>query len=734
MRSAELAERLHGAIRRGDAWTARCPAHEDRIPSLAFRDADDRILIHCHAGCAFRQIITALGLAVSDLNFSSIRRSDLNGRIVRTFDYVDEKGSLLSQVVRYNPKRFQQRRPDGKGGWIYDLTGVRRVLYRLHAIILDLSQPIVFHEGERAVEAAIAAYLPGVHTTTAGGANNSHVTDLSPCAKRHVLICPDHDAPGVHYADALAARLHAIGAASVRIVRLPDLPEHGDVVEWLAAGGTPEQFEVLCLQAAPWPAQSELIPAPLLPSSIPNISQHLSDLGNARSLIQLHGKDLLYSHEFGWSVWNGSIWVQDKTGELVRRAADTIAKFYVEAASLTDLSARKALVDHARKSESEPRLRAMVSLASAEPGVTVSIAAMDQHPFLLPVANGVVDLHTGVIRAPRRKDLLTAALGVPFDETATCPNWDAFLWRAMSGNTRLIAFLQRAVGYSLTGSTGEQIFFLLHGDGANGKSTFVRTLLELVGPYGRMCPTQTLLTRKGEHIPNDLARLRGARAVAAVETDGGRRLSEALVKQLTGGDIVVARFLHHEFFEFSPQFKLWLAVNYKPRITGTDEAIWRRVKLIPFTVTIPPAERDRTLSDRLRAELPGILAWAVRGCLEWQVHGLQDPEEVCAATKQYREEEDYLGPFLRETCVLDASVSATKRQIYDVYVAWTKESGESCIKSMREFGTALRDRGFKDGYVERHKGWIGLRLRTSADNVEPTAAVMDEGYDVDLDL
>jgi hypothetical protein len=251
MRAADFAQHVHDAVQHGDEWMARCPAHDDRTPSLTFCDADSFILVRCHAGCSFEQIMTAVGLTARDLRFDTMAHngSGPTRHIVATFDYQDETGSPAFQVVRFEPKEFRQRRPDGHGGWIWNLQGVVRLLYRLPMVLTDYSQPICFHEGEKACDAAVAAGLPGVHTTTSGGASNGHLTDVSSCGGRDVLIVPDHDDPGRRYAETLATRLVEIGATTVRIVPLPNLPQHGDVVEWLATGGTPEQFVTLC-QAA----------------------------------------------------------------------------------------------------------------------------------------------------------------------------------------------------------------------------------------------------------------------------------------------------------------------------------------------------------------------------------------------------------------------------------------------------------------------------------------------------
>ena len=265
------------------------------------------------------------------------------------------------------------------------------------------------------------------------------------------------------------------------------------------------------------------------------------------------------------------------------------------------------------------------------------------------------------------------------------------------GDADLEAFLQRAAGYSLSGSTREQVFFILYGLGLNGKSTFINEMRALLGEYGLQTRTETLLVKRGDSIPNDVARLAGARFVSAVETEGGKKLAESLVKQLTGGDPVPARFLHREYFEFEPSFKLWLAVNHKPRITETDEAIWRRIRLAPFIVTIPESERDPDFGEKLEDELPGVLRWAVEGCMKWQREGLGIPTAVKQATAAYRNESDTVGQFVDQCCELDPRRVRYQRQsCTSAYAKWAEESGERGLRK-NDFGSRMMERGFKDG-------------------------------------
>lgn len=367
-----------------------------------------------------------------------------------------------------------------------------------------------------------------------------------------------------------------------------------------------------------------------------------TDLGNAQRLVARCGQNLRFNFKAEkFLIWNGSCWETDETGEVVRLAKKTIQSMYVDAAGLDDPD-RPALAKHAVRSEQAPRIRAMVELAKTEPGIPVTPAQLDANAWLLNCTNGTIDLVTGKLLPFNPANLCVKQVPVAFDADAECPTWLAFLNRVMAEDTVLISFLQRVIGYSLTGLTREQVLFLLYGVGANGKTTFIETIRSVLGNYAQQADFSSFLQKQNDCARNDLARLTGARFVTAAEAGEGRKLDETVVKQATGGDKITARFLYHEHFEFTPQFKLFLVTNHKPRITGTDEGIWRRIRLIPFTVTIPDKERDKQLREKLQKELPGILAWAVRGCLAWRRDGLGESKQVSQATAEYRREMDPL--------------------------------------------------------------------------------------------
>ncbi len=444
------------------------------------------------------------------------------------------------------------------------------------------------------------------------------------------------------------------------------------------------------------------------------LSANRTDLGNAERFEAFAGERFRYVHPWGSWVWyDGTRWQRDVDGEAVRCARDTLRLVAAEAGTIPDEDERGELLKHALDSESSARMGAMLGLAQSL--LPLSPEALDANSDLFNCANGTLDLRTGDLRPHDRGDLLTRRSPVSYDPDATCPLWDAFLLRVLGGSERLVAFLQRAVGYSLTGHTSEQVLLLLYGIGANGKSTFLETVRALLGDYATQADFTTFLKREGEGARNDLARLVGTRFVSAVEAEAGKPLAEALVKQLTGGDTITARFLFKEFFDFRPTFKLWLAANHKPTISGGDHGIWRRIRLVPFTVTIPEAERDPKLTAKLAAELPGILAWAVRGCLAWRAEGLGVPDEVKAATDSYRDEMDVLAPFLDEACMASPGSRITARELYEAYETWCTANGER-PRSQKSFSLGLKERGFEA--VKGSKGvrcWQGVRLRVSSD-------------------
>lgn len=450
------------------------------------------------------------------------------------------------------------------------------------------------------------------------------------------------------------------------------------------------------------------------------VGEHLTDLGNAKRLVRLFGANLHHCPSIpgGWLVWNGTCWTPDESGKVARYAKCLSSILDQEADEIehreggTEEEKAKiadAVRKWARKTESANAIRNALELVRSEHGVHVAKAKLDADPWLLGYPNGTADLRTGALRPHRRCDLLTRSISVNYDPDASCPTWDRFLDEVMLGDVELVRYLQRCVGYSLCGTIQEQIFIVLHGTGQNGKSTFVGTLRALLGSYGSTLNAKAFLSADSTGVPNDIAALDGARFVIASEAREGAPLDEALVKAVTGGEPISARFMRQEWFEFTPAFQVWYSSNHRPIIRGTDHGIWRRMRLIPWNYTVPPDRDDKFLGAKLLDEGPGILAWAVRGALAWQADGLGTPEAVLQATKEYRSEMDLLADFLADCCNVGPLASGVENtDLFRAFVKWSQDNGER-ERSHKWLSRQLRDRGFQQ---KRASGrtWDGIAL------------------------
>ncbi len=456
------------------------------------------------------------------------------------------------------------------------------------------------------------------------------------------------------------------------------------------------------------------------PQSARREQPHRTDLGLAQHIEQEHRDDLRFCPELNaWLCVNGFRWDEGPDGAAIRLAKRTVGRLHREAkaalAAVADapkaeqgewLRIGREMLRFATDCERESRLRAGLSLAKTE--LVVRLEDLDRDPMLLAVGRVVVDLRTGQSRPGRRDDFITRGTNVEFDPDARCPTWERFLARVVpDAATR--AFLQRAVGYSLSGDVSEHALFFLHGEGANGKSVFLRVLQWLLGDYAWAADDSLLLASATQSHPPGLAALHRKRVVVCNEIDEGRAWAEARLKALTGGDQLTARRMHENFWTFTPTHKLWLAANHRPRAKGTDHGLWRRIKLIPFGVQIPEAERDPALPERLRSELPGIMNWALAGCAAWFRDGLGEPPAIRDAVSRYRADQDVLGRWIRERCLLRPEARISRKAARTAYEAWCAEEGEQTVDA-KTFAGRLRDLGLRDlGGPERY--WGGLVLR-----------------------
>jgi putative DNA primase/helicase len=443
--------------------------------------------------------------------------------------------------------------------------------------------------------------------------------------------------------------------------------------------------------------------------------EHLTDVGNGQRLARYFGEDLRYVPELGnWFVYENGLWQRDNDGHINRLAKKTTDRMIQEGRQMTDDEQRQRLMKHALASENSFRLKAMIDMAATEEGIVLHQEGLDRNPDLLGLSGGsVLNLRTGKTRAGQRDDFITKRCNIDVGEgvVSLAPSWASFLNKIMGEDEELIKYIQRAVGYSLTGHTSEQCLFFLYGTGANGKSTFLNVLQNLMGDYSIVIDPETIMSKNGGGgATPELARLKSARLLVTNEVEEGKHLAENRIKQMTGGDIIVARPLYREPFEFKPKFKIWMAGNHKPVIRGTDYAIWRRIHLIPFALTIPKEEQDKNLPQKLWNELPGILQWAVAGCKEWRKQGLNPPKQVRAAVDAYRDEMDTLGHWIMDCCLLDESSKTDSHRLYQSYKSWCQLNGHY-PQSQTRFGRALGDRGMKkekQGIVR----WIGIGFKS----------------------
>ena len=436
------------------------------------------------------------------------------------------------------------------------------------------------------------------------------------------------------------------------------------------------------------------------------------ELDAARFFAKQYGDGIRHCAKAGgWLLWDGQRWKLDDDGAIYRLAgecADAIAAA-VNTVPVEDWKKAIALATNLRKRRGQENVLAM---AATQSGIAIGDpSSFDADQWLLNVENGTVDLRTGELRPHDRGNLITKLVGIEYQPNAAAPRWERFLDEIFAGDAETIDFVQRATGYSLTGCTREHAFLVLHGTGANGKSSLLSLIGQILGDYGLSASPETFVDRQAGSATNDLARLRGMRFVSALETSEGRALAESFVKAVTGGDRISARFLYTEFFDFEPVFKLWLGTNHKPIIRGGDAGIWRRVRLVPFERRFEGENCDPDLRAKLEAELPGILAWAVRGCVEWQKRGLSPPASVVGATAAYRSEMDTFSGFIDERCQIDAETTEAAKDLYRAYRAWAESAGEK-PNSQRWFALRLAERGFESKRSNRERRWYGLQLAT----------------------
>jgi putative DNA primase/helicase len=690
-------------------WMVKCPCHNDDKASLSLKvNPQSKLLVKCFAGCDWRNIYNALGL--------TSRPQNIPRTIDKTYDYRDENGNILFQSVRYKPKDFRQRRPDGKGGWINNLQGVRLVLYRLPELITSKNDDFVFIvEGEKDADRIVSL---GQNATTnpmgAGkwrGLYNEHLKG------KKIIILPDNDEPGRKHAQQVASSLYGT-AAGIKIVNLSGLPEKGDVSNWLdsnEANTIEKLMEIIKaaeIYTAPANSEQNFQTTQKLLCSFP-----FTDTGSAERFIHLNKDHFRYNYDFEkWHWYNGKFWDRKRGEPEARGLVIKTARLLREEALQSDDSERRAAIeDYARKLEATNRINNTLREARAIPPTPCYASDFDKDNWLINCLNGTVDLRTGNLGPHSPDDMITQITAVNYIPEDKCPRFDSFLSQIMNGNDVLIRYVTRLLGMCLCGSISEQILPIFYGSGGNGKSVLLDTICGLMGDYaGEAAPDLLIQKRNPEHA-TEVADLLKKRLVIASETEEDAVLKVSLVKRLTGNAKLKARFMRQDFFEFERTHKMILVTNNKPTISENTDAIWRRVKLIPFAITIPENKQDKSLLLKLQSEWPGIFVKLVRGCLEWQQFGLAEPEEIENATFEYRQEQNPLGDFIEGRCKLGSFGVVPVSELKGNYENWLKEQSRESHLSAQQFNAAMRKFGCKyenqywDGKMQ--KCWIGIDLR-----------------------
>lgn len=704
---------------------ARCPSHDDQTPSLSFKPADRHpgILAHCFVCEATLDVMLRdLGADEDEERIVRGHTAKPEPRATRHFEYLDAEGVLRFRVVRRDPKGFHQERPDGSGGWVMKMSGVELVPYRLPEAraAIALGETLWFAEGEKNVEDLRGLGLSA--TCNVGGAGKWRDTYSAMLSGlKRAIICVDHDEPGEKHGARVAASLATVGVNDITIVGFVG-PKGFDVSDWLDRHAAGERLNRLLdhVATAGRPPGSEPPAAPAAESPRRK-APPLTDTGNAERLVARHGHELRYSDAYGsWIAWDGKVWKPDAFSA-IKYTKDTIRAIYTEAAGASD-DERQACARWALKSESSRARNAMADLARSE--LLVTPDAMDSDPWALNVDNGIVDLRTGTLRPHDRAALLTKLAPVEFHADARHEVWDKFLER-MVPDPEVREFLQRAAGYSLTGDTTEEKLFFIHGPTASGKSTFIAALKAVMGNYSETCNFETFLESKGgSGATTDLARLPGVRLAVSLEVDEGKKLAVALIKTVTGRDGISARHLYQKAFSYMPAFKLWLVANDKPRANASDNALWRRILMVPFEESLSIDEQDPTVKSTLMADPQAhqaILAWAVRGALLWREEGLNPAIAIQKATSEYRKEQDTVGDFLDDCFVFGAGLTVSNPEVRTAYEKWSLANGERSMSAMA-LSIRLKHHGLTQDRTSRTRMWHGMRLRGS---VEQTAANFD---------
>ena len=706
---AQQIYRQYGGRQTQGGYQVKCPAHEDKTPSLSVTVADGKLLWKCHGGCSQEAVKDAL---TRDGLMPKPQVNGSNGGRYREVDVYNYEGF---QKVRYEPKTFRCRRkdPEDPGRWIYDIKGVKPTLYlapRLEIARKD-NDVVLLCEGEKDVknflETCIKWGLKGYFATTnfegAAKWKSAYTKQLEGC---RVVVCEDNDKAGRERTWMLEKELR--GKCELRVIRFTGIEKKGgDLSDWLDEGRTAEEIVELVDSASLLTPPTEVI-------ECPTVGQHdkRTAIANGERFVMQHGQETRHMSSHGWMEWSDTRWHEGAEGRVTQRAKLTARSIRDEAFATDDEDERDDLLKWCRQSQSREGISSMLWAAQSECPIATDYSVFDADPWSLNCANGILDLKRGKLEPHDKSKLCTKQTSANYGEALTADSlWLRFLRDVTDGDKEFEGYLQRVVGYCLTGSVSEKCFFFCYGAGDNGKSVFIETIGSLLGSYATSISTEALIKNRYGSAAADIARLSGPRIATCSETSKGEQWNDALIKDITGGDIITGRYLYKDVFSFRPQAKLIIRGNSKPDVKDNSSGMWSRIQLIPFETFIPPEKRDRYLRDKLeRRELNGILTWAVEGCLKWQEIGLSPPDRISAAVSEYREEMDTIGSFLTECVTVDNSgiLDVKSSALYASYKSWCVENGHKPI-SMTALGIEMKSRDYQR--VRNMHGWHYKSMR-----------------------
>lgn len=750
MKFEEITDRfeIDKKSKRVDRVQAKCPCHNDKNASLTISHKGDKTFLYCHAGCETNDILESIGLKMSDLfdkplEVEDKHKSAFEKDIEAIYKFYDENGDLAYEKIRKKGKKFLHRRYiDGETVWgmeegIYTETfpgskswsikerpgakkayypGQEQLLYNLPNVIKGIKeeQTIFITEGEKDSDSLITRGL--IATTTSIGATKGDLGKKWPSRFNsffkgaNVVLLPDNDEPGKRFMEHIAIELKNI-ANNIKIVELPDLSKKEDITDWLEYGNDIYDLQALVKRTDEFiEFKGNII-----------YDYNWSDVGNAERLISLHGKDIKFNVNSGkWYVWNGVNWELDNSFKVenlyrtvLRRFQNAIPNINISDDEIATKKQQEKAKGFVLRNETDGKIKSVLNQAKTFKGINFMESDKDDYLFNTP--NGTINLRDLSQKKHDRKDLITQCSNYSFNrENDKCPNWIAFLNRIFCGDQELISYVQKAVGYSLTGNMSEQCLFMLWGGGANGKSTFVKALEDIMGTYAATIKGETLMEKNGQDgARGDLARLTNKRVVIASELQEGQVFNEPLLKVLSTGETLPVRFMYQEEFMLKPKFKLWIMTNKKPKVKGNDHGIWRRWRMIPFKYKFTEKEKDPNFyEEKLKSELEGILLWAITGYQMWKEQGFEAPKEVMEAVEDYKMDMDQVARFIEDCCKVGEGYECTGSAMYDEYINWCIAEGENYKMTNHKLARDLKEKGFVNKRDMNGKKWIGIGVNS----------------------